>query len=151
MSHRYWANPFPYSGTWTRTREPGPTVWVTVIGPTHYRTQEPGPVLGNLDLNRSLVWDNYSGTWTHTQEPEPILRNFEFDPYLFMYSGSRVQHFKKIPHILYFVLNLISMTFDALLLCHVSWVIGMESGTKKIGSSQKYEVEKLAQYQWDIR
>ena len=26
MSHRYWANPFLYSGTWTRTREPGPTV-----------------------------------------------------------------------------------------------------------------------------
>ena len=40
---------------------------------------------------------------------------------------------------------------DALLLCHVSWVIGIESGSKKIGSSQRYEVEKLAQYQWDIR
>ena len=24
MSHRYWANPFLYSGTWTRTQEPGP-------------------------------------------------------------------------------------------------------------------------------
>ena len=40
---------------------------------------------------------------------------------------------------------------DALLLCHVSWVIGIESGSKKIGSSQRYEVEKLAQYRWDIR
>ena len=40
---------------------------------------------------------------------------------------------------------------DALLLYHVSWVIGFESGPKKIGSSQRYEVEKLAQYQWDIR
>ena len=40
---------------------------------------------------------------------------------------------------------------DALLLCHVSWVIGIESGPKKIGSSQRYEVEKLAQYRWDIR
>ena len=50
MSHRYWANPFPYLGKWTRTREPG-------------------SVLGNLDLNRSLVWDPYSGTWTRTWEP----------------------------------------------------------------------------------
>ena len=40
---------------------------------------------------------------------------------------------------------------DALLLCHVSWVIETESVPKKIGSSQRYEVEKLAQYQWDIR
>ena len=34
-------------------------------GDFHYffkiRTREPGPVLGNLDLNRSLVWDPYSG------------------------------------------------------------------------------------------
>ena len=50
MSHWYWANPLPYSGTWTRTREPG-------------------PVVGNLDLNRFLVWDLYSGTWTRTWEP----------------------------------------------------------------------------------
>ena len=48
--------------------------------------------------------------------------------------------------------NLISTPIiDALLLCHVSWIIGIESGSKKIGSSQRYEVEKLAQYQWDIR
>ena len=32
------------------------------------RTREPGPVLGNLDLNRSLVGDPYSGTWTRTRE-----------------------------------------------------------------------------------
>ena len=38
MSHRYWANPFPYSGTWTRTREPGPKYIPSM-----------GPVLGNLD------------------------------------------------------------------------------------------------------
>ena len=68
-----------------------------------------------------------------------------------MYSGSRVQHIKK--NNLYFVfclinvLNLISMPIiDALLLCHVSGVIGFEFGLKKIGSSQRYEVEKLAQY-----
>ena len=42
MSHRYRANQYPYSGTWTRT-------W------------EPGPVLGNLDP--------YLGTWNHTREP----------------------------------------------------------------------------------
>ena len=40
---------------------------------------------------------------------------------------------------------------DALLLCHVSWVIGIESGPKKIDPSQRYEAEKLAQYRWDIR
>ena len=40
---------------------------------------------------------------------------------------------------------------DALLLCHVSWVIGIESGPKKIGPSQRYDVEKLAQYRWDIQ
>ena len=50
------------------------------------------------------------------------------------------------------VLNLISLSIiDSLLLCHVSWVIEIESGHKKIGSSQRYEVQKLAQYQWDIR
>ena len=48
MSHRYWANPFPYLGTWICTREPG-------------------SVLGNLDLNKSLVWDLYLGTWTRTR------------------------------------------------------------------------------------
>ena len=45
MSHRYWANQYPYLGTWTCTREPG-------------------PVLGNLDP--------YLGTWTRTWEPELI-------------------------------------------------------------------------------
>ena len=45
------------------------TVWVTDIGPTHFQTRKPGPVLlGNLDLNRSLVWDPYLGTWTNTWE-----------------------------------------------------------------------------------
>ena len=37
------------------------------------RTREPGPVLGNLDLNRTLVGDPYSGTWTRTWEPGPVL------------------------------------------------------------------------------
>ena len=45
MSHRYWANFL----TWTRT-------W------------EPGPLLRNLDLNRSLVREPYSGTWSRTRE-----------------------------------------------------------------------------------
>ena len=47
------------------------------------RTREPGPILGNMDLNRSLVGDPYSGTWTHTWEPGPVLGNL---PYLFIYS-----------------------------------------------------------------
>ena len=37
------------------------------------RTWEPGPVLGNLDLNKTLVEDPYSGTWIRTREPGPIL------------------------------------------------------------------------------
>jgi hypothetical protein len=65
----------PYLGTWTRT-------W------------EPGPVLGNLDLNRTLVEDPYLGTWTRTWETGPVLGNFEFDPYSFMYSGSLVRETK---------------------------------------------------------
>ena len=63
------------------------TVWVTDFEPTHYHTWELGPVLrnldpvlGNLDLNRSLVWDLYSGTWIGTWEP--VLGS----PYSFMYS-----------------------------------------------------------------
>ena len=31
------------------------------------RTWEPGPVLGNLDLNKSLIGDLYSGTRTRTR------------------------------------------------------------------------------------
>ena len=38
----------PYSGTWISTREPG-------------------SVLGNLDLNKTLLGDPYSGTWTRTR------------------------------------------------------------------------------------
>ena len=37
------------------------------------RTWEPGPVLGNLDLNKTLVRDPYSGTRTRTWEPGPVL------------------------------------------------------------------------------
>ena len=37
------------------------------------RTWESGPVLGNLDLNKTLVEDPYSGTWTRTWEPGPVL------------------------------------------------------------------------------
>ena len=48
-------------------------------------TWEPGPVLGNLDLNKTLVGDLYSGTWTCTREPGPVLGNL--DLYSFMHSG----------------------------------------------------------------
>jgi hypothetical protein len=51
MIHRYWANPFPYSGTWTRTQEPGPVLRnldpYLEPGPKEIPTM--GPVLGNLD------------------------------------------------------------------------------------------------------
>ena len=57
MSHQYWANFLTWTCTW-----------------------EPAPVLGALDINRSLVWDPYLGTWTRTWEP--VLGN----PYSFMYS-----------------------------------------------------------------
>ena len=36
-------------------------------------TREPGPVLGNLDLNRTLVGEPYSETWIRTWEPGPVL------------------------------------------------------------------------------
>ena len=57
------------------------------------RTWEPGPVLGNLDLNRSLVGDPYSGTWTRTREPGPVLGNL---PYSFMYSECQVREAKSL-------------------------------------------------------
>ena len=49
------------------------------------------------------------------------------------------------------------LIFDILLqdcywsICHVSWVIRFESGLRNIDFSQRYQVEKLAQYRWDIR
>ena len=43
-------------------------------------TWEPGPVLGNLDLNKTLVGDLYSGTWTCTREPR--LYSFMYSPVL---------------------------------------------------------------------
>ena len=36
-------------------------------------------------------------------------------------------------------------------ICHVSWVIRFESGLRNIDFSQRYQVENLAQYRWDIR
>ena len=53
------------------------------------RTREPGPVLGNLDLNKTLVGDPYSGTWTRTREPGPVLVYvlILFFLYSFMYSN----------------------------------------------------------------
>ena len=37
------------------------------------RIREPGSVLGNLDLNRTLVGDPYLGTWTRTRDPSSVL------------------------------------------------------------------------------
>ena len=81
------------------------------------RTREPGPVLGNLDLNRSLVWDPYSGTWTRTWEPGQVLGNFDFDPYSFMCSPVIVYVLKfqsmgdkktpqKTPHFWFFAIKI---------------------------------------------
>ena len=59
------------------------------------RTWEPGAVLGNLDLNRSLVWNPYSGTWTRTR--------LCTHPYSFLYSwpnidGTYGKHLKNRPN-----------------------------------------------------
>ena len=35
-------------------------------------TWEPGAILGNLDLNKTLLGDPFSGTWTRTWEPGPV-------------------------------------------------------------------------------
>ena len=45
-------------------------------------TLEPGPVLGNLDLNRTLVGDPYLGTWTRTR--------LCTHPYSFWYSWPNI-------------------------------------------------------------
>ena len=74
----------------------------------------PGSVLGNLDLNSSLVWDLYLGALNLTH----------------ICLCTQVPNYNtlKNPFWLISVLNLISMTIiDAL---HVSWVIGIESGPK---------------------
>ena len=46
------------------------------------RTREPGPVLVNLDLNRTLVGDPYLGTWTCTC--------LCTHPYSFLYSWPNI-------------------------------------------------------------
>jgi hypothetical protein len=105
----------PYSGTLTRTREPVCTVIVYSW-----------PVLGNFDPYSGTC--PYSGTLKLTctrlctKDPEyNTLKN----PSYFVFC-------------LINVLNIISMLIiDALLLCHVSWVIGFESGLKKIDFSKR--------------
>ena len=52
----------PYSGTWTRTREPK-------------------PVLGKLYVLKLFIVDPHLGIWTHTLEPGPVLGNFS--PFFF--------------------------------------------------------------------
>ena len=97
-----------------------------------------GPTLGNLDP--------YSGTRTR------LCTQLWIWPVLVYVLKFPSKNFSYFLFCLVNVLNPISMPIiDALLLCHDSWVIGIESGHKKIGSSQRYEVKKLAQYRWDIR
>ena len=40
---------------------------------------------------------------------------------------------------------------DVVLVCHVPWVIGFESGIRNIDFGRRYYVKKLAQYQWLIQ
>ena len=53
-----------YSGTWTRTLEPGPK-----------KIPSMRPVLGNLDP--------YLGTWTRTREPRPLLWSLYYKTWSF--------------------------------------------------------------------
>ena len=117
MSHRYWANfstsyirlePIFLSPDWNPTTH---MTWQTSTASNNspkmkdrtflkrfakklkkklkIRTREPGPVLGNLDLNKTLLGDPYSGTWTRTREPGPVLvyALIWFFLYSFMYSN----------------------------------------------------------------
>jgi hypothetical protein len=93
----------PYSGTWTRTQEPLCTDFVYI-----------GPVLGNLD-----PYLGTSSTCLCTKVPE---------------YGT---HIKNTPYLgVFFTINVLilisTVTIDAWLFCHVPWVIGFESGLKKI-------------------
>ena len=142
----------------------GHTVWVIDIGPTHYSTREPGPVLGTLDL--------YLGTWTRTWEPilVYVLKSWPniIDSYgtlctdfvyswsvlgnLDPYSGISHTHLcanvpgygthKKHPRLGVFTMNVLILisrvTIDAWLFWNVPWVIWFESGLKKIDFSQIY-------------
>ena len=164
MSHRYWAN-FSTQYLWLKPIFLDPdsnpithTTWQTSSASTninpkmkdrrffdglqkwgdfHYffkiHTQEPGPVLGNLDLNRLLVWDPYLGSWTRTWE----LWIWPVFVYVLKFlSATLLKILSYFVLCLINVLDLISMPIiDALLLCHVSWIIGFESGLKKIGFS----------------
>ena len=131
MSHRYWANfstsyiwlePIFLSPDWNPTTH---MTWQTSTASNNSPkmkdrtflkrfakkfkkkfkicTREPGPVLGNLDLNKTLLGDPYFGTWTRTREPGPVL-----------------------------------MLVFCLLYSEI-WV------------NKRVQVERLAQYRWDIR
>ena len=102
------------------------------------RTREPGPVLGNLDLNRSLLEDPYTGIRARTRESGPVVGNF-------LYSCTQVPDYRTLKKPLYlgfFEINVLilssTLTIDAWLFCHVPWVIEFESGLKKIGFIQRY-------------
>ena len=130
MSHRYWANLSTCTRLFTQISE--------------YRRQKTNMSTGPGSRVRVQV-PKYGS-------PNSVLFRSRFPS---TGPGSRVQ-------ILNFFLNFFANLFknvlsfifglllDAVLVCHVIWVVGFQSGLKKIGSSQIYEVEKLAQYRWDI-
>ena len=137
------------------------TVCPIDIGPTSQ------PVL--VYLLRFLSIEDKKPTWVHkrvrVQVPEYGSRFPSTGPLIVFYlgPGSRVR--VQVPEYGFWTFflnffanlfkNVLSFIFglllDAVLVCHVIWVVGFQSGLKKIGSSQIYEVEKLAQYRWDIR
>jgi hypothetical protein len=85
------------------------------------RTWELGPILGNLDPYSETL--NLTRTRLCTKVPEYNTLKKSLIFCIFLIN----------------VLNLIStLTIGALLLCHVSWVIGFESGLKKIDFTWRY-------------
>ena len=137
------------------------TVCPTDIGPTSQ------PVLVYVFKKTKNV--DKKTTWVHkrvqVQVPEYRSRFPSTGPLLVFYigPGSRVQvqvpkyrfwtmkspNFLKCHKmILIFNIHLQDCCWS---ICHASWVIGFESGLRNIDFSQRYQVEKLAQYRWDIR
>ena len=62
------------------------------------------------------------------------------------YFDELVHKFKNPVRVGIYVLSFIfGLILDAVLVCHVVWVVGFQSGLKKIDFSWIYQVEKLAQ------
>ena len=122
MSHRYWAN----LSIWVHKRvQEKPNECINEYGS---RFPSTGPL---------IVFYLGPGSRVRVQVPEYGFWTFFLNFFANLFKN-----------VLSFIFGLL---LDAVLVCHVIWVVGFQSGLKKIGSSQIYEVEKLAQYRWDIR